>query len=238
MYVDKKVGRNFVRVFAERALLICHGLPYDPGSVVEKGYSELARFFARRGHASVIFDFAGTGLSDGIFSILAWVEDVVNLAEQFERVMILGYSMGGAVAVRAAAELNNVEKLAVVAAPCSVEMFDENVLKMIYTNAKLKNLLKGIGDYESFKRRFAREFEEIEPKNWIGGIKIPKLIVHGKKDDIVPFENGVMLFENAAEPKTFIEVEKGDHFLRQDQRVSEVIADWFEGKIRERKLTI
>ncbi len=238
MYLDKKVGRSFVRVFVEKGLLICHGLPYDPGSVVEKGYSELARFFARKGYSSVIFDFSGTGLSDGIFSLLAWVEDVINLAEQFERVLILGYSMGGAVAVRAAAEINNLEKLVVVASPSSVDMFGEETLKMIYTNAKLKNLLKGIGDYDSFKRRFIREFGEIEPKNWIGGVKVPKLIVHGKKDDIVPFENGVVLFESAAEPKTFVEVEEGDHFLRQNPKVSEIIVDWLEGKMEKKRLTI
>ena len=48
MYIDKKIGRNFVRLTFENVLVICHDLPYEPGSVIEKGYSTLAQFFASK----------------------------------------------------------------------------------------------------------------------------------------------------------------------------------------------
>ncbi|KUJ94262.1 MAG: 2-hydroxy-6-oxohepta-2,4-dienoate hydrolase (TodF) [Archaeoglobus fulgidus] len=238
MHFDKKIGRVFARIYVERALIVCHGLPYEPGSVVEKSYIDLAGFFSKRGFPTLIFDFSGTGLSDGHFSLKAWVEDLLRIAENFEEVSILGYSMGGAVAVRAAAELRNLRKMVVVSSPCCLDMFTEQVLKLVYENARMKNTLKGIGSFESFKNLFLKEFTEIEPKNWIGDVGAEKLIVHGRLDEIVPFENGLTLYNLAREPKAFVEVEKGDHFLRQDNRVVELIAEWLDGKIKEKIIRI
>ncbi|WP_202319610.1 alpha/beta hydrolase [Archaeoglobus neptunius] len=238
MYLDKKIGRNYTRIAIEHVLIICHGLPYEPGSVIEKGYSDLAQFFALRGIPSLVFDFSGTGLSDGTFSLKLWVEDLINISHEFEKVSVLGYSMGGAVAVRAAVEMENLEKLVIAASPCCTELFDEKVLRMIYENARMKNLLRGAGSYENFKNLFLREFTEIEPKNWIGEVGEEKLIVHGRRDDIVPFENGLKLYDAAKEPKAFFEIEEGDHFLRQNAEVSGVIADWLLGKIKDKRIIL
>lgn len=238
MFVDRKTGRTFARIYIENVLLICHGLPYEPGSVVEKGYSNLANFFASRNIPSLIFDFSGTGLSEGVFSLKAWVEDIINIAKHFDRVSILGYSMGGAVAVRAALELKNLEKLVIAASPCCADTFGENILRMIYENARIKNLLRGIGGFEEFRNSFLNEFMEIEPVKWIEKVEAPKLIIHGREDDIVPFENAIRLYELAKKPKTFIELKKGDHFLRQNLMVSKIIADWLSGKIKDERLVI
>ncbi len=238
MHFDKKIGRVFARIYTEEVLIVCHGLPYEPGSVVEKSYTDLAHFLSKRGFPTLIFDFSGTGLSEGQFSLKAWVEDLLTIADNFEKVSILGYSMGGAIAVRAAVELRNLQKLVIVSSPCCSEMFTEQVLKMVYENARMKNILKGIGSFENFRDLFLRDFSEIEPKNWIGDVDSEKLIVHGRLDEIVPFENGVTLYNLAREPKAFLEVIKGDHFLRQDNRVVKLIADWLEGKIKEKIIRI
>ncbi len=234
MFIDTKIGRNFSRLSVERCLVICHGLPYEPGSVVEKNYYELAKFFSHD-FATLVFDFSGTGLSEEQFSLLAWVEDLANIAERFDKVLLLGYSMGGAVAVRVAAESKNVEKLAVVSSPCCMDMFDENVLRAIYENARMKNILRGIGSYEDFRENFIHDFAELDPLYWIKKVGAPKLIVHGTKDDIVPFRHGEKLYEEALQPKSVVRVVNGDHFLRQREEVSGVILEWFRGKIKGTK---
>ena len=238
MNIDTKINRNFVRVVVEKSLLICHGLPYEAGSVIEKSYSDLACYFALKGFNSVIFDFTGTGLSYGDFSLLSWVEDLQLLASKFNKVDILGYSMGGAVAIRAAAELENVERLVVVASPCNAEMFSWDVLRMIYENARLKGTLKGVGDFENFVAKFKSEFIEIEPEKWISKVNCDKLIVHGTNDEIVPFYHGSKLFELSSKPKTFVKVLNGSHFLRQEEKVSQIIVDWLSGKIKEEVIEI
>ena len=231
MYIDTRIGEKFARISVENCLIICHGLPYEPGSVVDKSYYELAKFFSEW-RPSLIFDFTGTGNSGGRFSLRAWVDDVVEIGQSFEHVVLLGYSMGGAVAIRASCELANVEKLAVVASPCCSDMFSENTLRAIYENATSRNVLHGISDFQTFQKEFLRDFEEIMPIKWISKVNVPKLIVHGKKDLVVPFEHGRKLFEKAREPKTFVVVNNGDHFLRRNEKVSSIILEWFKEKIR------
>lgn len=42
--------------------------------------------------------------------------------------------------------------------------------------------------------------------------KIPKLIIHSKEDKDVPYAQGILLFENALEPKEFLEF-SGEHLM-------------------------
>ncbi len=241
MQFDLNVGRNFVRVYAENVVVICHGLPYEPASVVAKGYDKLAEFFADKGLNSVIFDFSGTGLSKGSFSISNWVEDLVNLVERFKSVHLVAFSLGGVPAVYSAL-LDNVKSLALIAVPCSFDMLREDILIQAHANAKLRGSLKGVGELEEFLERFRRDMEEFEPKRWIEDVRKPVLFVHGTDDDIVPFESSKIMFELAKEPKYFVKVIGGHHRLREYDKVMNLVANWvathyargkFEDKILE-----
>ncbi|MCS7121847.1 MAG: alpha/beta hydrolase [Archaeoglobaceae archaeon] len=232
MFIDKKIGRNYCRLSVERCVIICHGLPYEAGSVIQKGYYELAKNFSSK-VASLIFDFSGTGLSEGNFNLLNWKEDLERISSEFEKVILLGYSIGGAIAISAASELKNVEKLIVVSTPCCLEFFNEENLKAIYLNATSKSLLSGIGSYENFKEKFIKDFMEIEPLKWISVISIPKLIVHGSRDQIVPLDHAEKLYSKARKPKTLLIAKDGDHFLRKREDVTGKIIDWLEGKFGE-----
>lgn len=43
----------------------------------------------------------------------------------------------------------------------------------------------------------------------VGRIKIPKLFIHSPEDEIVPYEQGIKLFERASEPKEFLRIAGG-----------------------------
>ena len=45
----------------------------------------------------------------------------------------------------------------------------------------------------------------------INHITIPKLIIHGNRDEIIPFSMGENLFEASAEPKAFYTIEGAGH---------------------------
>ena len=47
----------------------------------------------------------------------------------------------------------------------------------------------------------------------IKNVKIPILIMHGKKDQIIPFKMGKELFKTAKFPKEFVEIDNDDHML-------------------------
>lgn len=230
MHIDTSIGKNFVRIYVENVVIFCHGLPYDPGSVIEKSYDQLARFFTGGGLDSVIFDFSGCGLSRGDFSLTAWLEDLINIVSGFSRVDLVGFSMGGVAATYVAASLDNVRSLVLVASPCCADSVSEEVLGKIYLNARSKGVLRGIGSYGSFVSRLRDELGEYEPVKWIDSVKKPVLIVHGTKDDVIPYESAEELFEKARQPKYLLRVINGNHRLRKERAVMEYILKWLKKK--------
>ena len=233
MYLDTKIGRVFARLYVEDITIICHGLPYEPKSVVEKGYDNLANYLAKKGINSIIFDFSGTGLSDGEFGISNWVEDLMEIVNKFEKVKLIGFSMGGVIATYTAANSKNVEALIIVSSPCCSKTFKEDILKMIYSNAKTKGVLRGIGDYDEFANKFKSEMNKFEPVKWIGNINIPIFIVHGTADEIVDYENAEILFKAAKKPKKLVKVKNGNHFLRREKKVIDKIITWLTQDIKK-----
>ena len=47
--------------------------------------------------------------------------------------------------------------------------------------------------------------------NKVPYLKLPKLFLHGTRDEVVPYELGRKLFEAAAEPKEFHDIENAGH---------------------------
>jgi len=66
----------------------------------------------------------------------------------------------------------------------------------------------------------------------INDIKIPKLLLHSISDEIVPFEQGRMLYENASEPKWFVQLQGGhnDAFLVSKEVYTSGIVE-FTGRV-------
>ncbi len=224
MKIDQTLGRVYSRLNVEEAVIICHGLPFERASVIEKNYDDLSRYFALKGLPSIIFDFSGTGKSSGDFRLLNWVEDLQLIANEFNRVHVIGFSLGGAIALNI-----NAESTSIISTPCHVNIFNEDSLKRIYTNAKVKLTLRGIGSYEEFKRKFINDFVEIEPIEKIKRVK-NVLIMHGTKDDVIPYSCAERLFERAKTPKKLVRVINGDHFLRKNEKVIEKIYNWITTK--------
>ena len=226
MILETAVGNNFVRLHVARAILICHGFPYEKGSVIEKSYSDLADLFSRF-MPTAIFDFSGCGNSRGFFSFYGWVKDLKRIAEKFEKVSILGYSMGGLVALRASLELDNLERLVLVSTPLP-EIFSEERLKSMHEHATKIMRIRGFDEF----REEMMELKKEGILDRIGKIDSQKLVVHGTKDEIVPFECGERIYKALNEPKSFLRVINGDHFLRRNENVIKKVLEWFNGNIK------
>ncbi len=108
-------------------LIICHGIP---GSGVARpwddpGYEGLAQEFLSLGIAAVIFNFRGCGESGGDFDMTGWVRDLEAVLDKIlntphvdpTRVILLGFSGGGASAIRVAADNARVFGVAAVGTP-------------------------------------------------------------------------------------------------------------------------
>jgi uncharacterized protein len=156
------------------------------------------RFLTERLHVSVFaFDYRGYGRSNGVPSENGLIEDaraarrwLAQRAAVDEReIVLLGRSLGGAVAVDLAAA-DGARGLILESTFTSLPAVANDALPlwpgMLMFNRY--NSLKKIGDYQG-----------------------PLLIAHGDMDEVVPFAHGQTLFAAANEPKRFVQIVRGDH---------------------------
>ena len=120
------------------------------------------------------------------------VEWLNNKGVKSENIILYGESLGTGVAVEIG-QSNKFNSIILESPYTSME----KAAKIYYPYLPVKFLLKD--KYDSEKK--------------IKNIKTPILIMHGKKDNIVPFHMGKKLFETANKPKKFLQIEEDDHML-------------------------
>ncbi len=59
-------------------------------------------------------------------------------------------------------------------------------------------------------------------------VKRPILIIHGEKDDIVPFSMGKKLYEKANDPKHFYSTSSDDHMMEFNSELLNEIKNFIE----------
>lgn len=153
-------------------------------------------FFHQMGLNVFIFDYRGYGKSEGVPSEKGMYKDAVAAYEYLikrsdidaKRLAVYGASLGGAVAV----DLASNHPLAVM------------ILDSTFSSAE---------DMARHIFPFVPAFLIRTKLDSVGKIKklfMPKLFIHSMEDEIVPFKFGKKLFDAAAEPKEFMEI-NGDH---------------------------
>ena len=66
----------------------------------------------------------------------------------------------------------------------------------------------------------AREVANVWPR--------PILYIHGRQDEIIPFERGINLFEFTSQPKYHVWYPKGTHNdIVADEAAAEIVAEFF-----------
>jgi fermentation-respiration switch protein FrsA (DUF1100 family) len=120
------------------------------------------------------------------------------------RIAIYGWSLGSAVAVRLASEVNEAGVI-LEGAPASIA----DIGQQRYPFFPIRLILRS--KFESFRR--------------IGRIEAPILFLHSPEDQIIPIREGRRLYDAAAGKKTFVEV-RGGHI-----HASEVDAERFAAEI-------
>jgi uncharacterized protein len=218
-------------------LIICHGIPGSgaPRPQDDPGYEGLAQTFTSLGIASVIFNFRGCGESGGNFDMMGWTRDLAAVLDRVlntpyidpTRVMLLGFSGGGAAAIYVAADNPGVYSMAVVGTPAHFRIFETEPTEVVQDFRK-RGLLRD-PNFPPNLEQWIDNFDKIEPSKWIAYFKGKHLlIVHGDADELIPVEHAQELFEHA--PKGIAElsiIAGGAHRLRLDPRCVEILKNWF-----------
>lgn len=175
---------------ATAALLWSHG---NGGNIGNR--AEILLALAARGVAVLAYDYRGYGNSEGspdeagvYRDSEAAYDELRALGAPPERIVCFGESLGGAVAIRLAAE-RPCAGVAVVASFTSLR----EVARVHYGLAGL-----AIGNRFDAAARLPH-------------LRVPLLVAHGDQDEIVPYELGERLFAAAPEPKRFLRIRGATH---------------------------
>ncbi len=174
-------------------LLICHG---NAGNISEAGRPLHYAGLRDLGLSLFAFDYRGYGESEGVPSekglyrdadaAYRYLRDTVGVPP--ERIVLFGHSLGSAVAVELASRV-----------PAAGLILDGALTSVVERAQEMF-------PYAPVRWIAASRFPSIDR---VGGLTLPKLFLHARADEVIPFAHGRRLFEAAAEPKEFVALRGG-----------------------------
>jgi len=216
------------------AIVICPGFFKSKETVV---FQRLSRALAVD-YDVVAMDFRGHGRSQGgytfsareaadLHAVLSWMRG------RYERIGLLGFSMGGAIAIDAASRMPyRIAGIAAVSAPAAFE----DVEFKFWTLRALRGGLEGLEPGAGFRpgNPFLRKPRAVERLASLP--PIPLLFIHGTRDAIVGVGHSRRLFEAARDPKRLEIIESSGHaealFRRDPEPFLRLLQDWFRESLR------
>lgn len=220
-------------------VLLCHGIPSGVPAPGEPGYEVLARRLAEEGSAACYFNFRGTGLSGGDFSLGGWAADLEALLDEAQagrgacelcdpgRIALMGFSGGGAVSIACAARRSGLAAVVSLSSPADFSrlMAREDMGEFI-AHARAIGIIRDPA-FPPSEEAYYREMLAASPLKVVGAVSpTPLLFIHGDEDDTVPVEEARRLFEAAAEPKEIFIVKGGGHKLRLNAEAMDKAVGW------------
>jgi len=226
-------------------LCICHGIPAAPPDPTDEGYAPLAQRFCDAGFVTLIFNFRGTGRSQGNLDILGWTRDLqaavgflYDLREVDKtRLCLLGFSGGAAVSVYVAAHDARVSLVVTCACPADFHSLSqrETPLESIQRFRQLGAIRDK--DFPPSVEEWRKGFETVSPINWIDRISPrPLLLVHGDADELIPLEHAHRLYQKAKEPKELKVIPGARHRMRLEKAAMDFVLEWLTARCQKSKM--
>lgn len=201
----------------------------------------LAESLNAAGIAVLRFDFTGLGGSGGDFANTNFssnVEDLVRAVQHLERErglaprLLIGHSLGGAAALRAALQLPSIRAVVTIGAP-----FEPDHVVHNFSCALSQIEAEGQAEVELGSRRFTirQQFlddvraQAADQGASIAALKRPLLVMHAPLDQTVGIEAASSIFLAAKHPKSFVSLDGADHLLSRNvdaHQVGALIAAW------------
>lgn len=181
---------------ASVALVMAHGFSMRS---TDRRLVAVASLLAEAGRAVYTFDFRGHGRSGGVSTLgdreILDVDAVVRLARDrgHERVVVVGASMGGFVALRHAALLGGVDAVIAISTPAvwgrSSRLRGRALVAAVH-NRVGRRVLSARGTRVEPVRMAPTSPADLAPQ-----ITIPVALVHGHRDPYVPVDDAMLLHD-------------------------------------------
>ena len=186
---------------AKATILFFHG---NAGNISHR--MDYLPMFHRLGYNTLIFDYQGYGQSSGSPSELGTYQDAIAtwqfLTEEKNispaEIILFGESLGGAIAAWLAADKNS------------------GLLVLASTFTSVPDMAEKIYPFLPVRLIARFNYNTLES---LQSITSPVFVAHSPQDEVVPFEHGQNLFQAAAKPKQFLELQGGHNngfiFMRE-----------------------
>ncbi len=184
---QKISARHHKNQTAQYTILFSHGNAEDIGTA-----EPFLKEIQKAGFAVMAYDYRGYGTSEGTPSEENSYQDIEAaynyLAKDLkippEKIIIHGRSLGGAV---------------------SIDLAARKKCGGLIVESSFVSAFRVLTGYKIFP------FDKFQSINKIKNIECPVLVIHGKKDELIPFWHGEALFREANEPKTSFWIEEANH---------------------------
>lgn len=168
----------------------------------------LARLLHKADFALLLYDVRGHGMSgeDGPITIFKFAEDIIAAIEYLDtrtdidksRMGVLGRSLGGSGAIVAASMDARIRAVVSCSAFADPRALTRDFLAMMHIPTRLF-----LGPVARFTERWlGTSMENIAPKNRIGQLTIPLLLIHGETDHYIQATNMDVLYARSRQEYT------------------------------------
>ena len=199
-----------------------------------KATARISRALARRGIATLRFDFTGLGESGGdhaASTFAANVEDLVAAADFLRRelmapALLVGHSLGGAAVLAAAHRVPESVAVVTIGAPASTDHLRELLVRrapQLAAGAETVEVDLG-GRAVRVGRALLDDLASTRLDERIAELGRALLVMHSPVDLVVGIDHARRIFEAARHPKSFVALPEADHLLLRDPADSEYVA--------------
>ena len=216
---------------SDTIIIFCHGLRSSKESGKTLGIIE---GLAKKGIASLRFDFSGHGDSEGNFTEVTFskaTEDLLSVIDyvntlSYKHIGLVGSSFGGNAAIFASLEISDLLGMAL---RCPVSDYKEET-EVLYTKEQMQ-AWKDTGvnveyhdDGTSFSLGYDFYLDGLERVAYpiAENITVPTLVVHGDNDEMVPLSQSEKLVSLMPQAQLHI-VKEADHRFSTESHQKEMI---------------
>jgi putative redox protein len=193
---------------------------------------------AHHGIATLRFDFTGIGESEGDFSQTNFSSSVADylsaarfLDQEFEAPeLLIGHSLGGAIAMAAGAKIESACAVISIAAPATPGHIQRHIasdLERIETEGSARVRLSGRPF--TLEKHFIDDIRGFDLASAVRALNTPLLVIHSPIDNVVGIDNAAQILDYARHPKSYLSLDGADHLISREEDaryVAEVVATW------------
>jgi uncharacterized protein len=240
----KILGQLFLPENAEPpfpGVILCHGVPSGNVDPADGGYPLLAKTISENGLAAYTFRFRGTGGSEGNFDIIGWTRDLAAVIDYIwklpeiddRHIALAGFSAGAAVSIYTGSQDKRISAVVACAAPA-----DFTNISDVDQPGLMVNYFRKIGiirdpEYPASLEDWLNDFRKINALHCVADIAPrPLLLIHARRDNVVPVINSKKLYAAAGEPKKMVILEGSEHRLRKNEKAVETVITWLKKQIK------